>query len=320
MPEAAWRGPAADYHAESRCPSLRARTLAAAAELRQPVPSRALIALLALLVLGAPVAAAGGNAHVAALQVGLRARGLYAGPIDGVAGRQTVRAVRALQVRRGLVVDGIPGPRTRAALGRFGRPRLGSRVLSLGKAGWDVAALQFKLAWHGFPCAEFDGYFGIRTRAALRRFQRWAGLAVDGRAGRATLAALRTPLPTSPIALRRPIRLPIADRFGPRGSRFHAGIDFPAPYGLPVAAAGAGRVVYAGWHPSGYGLMVSIDHGRGVKTRYAHLARIDARVGMRVRAGRRVGLVGSTGHSTGPHLHFEVRVRTAAVDPLPVLR
>ena len=217
-------------------------------------------------------------------------------------------------------VDGIAGPRTRAALGRFGRLRLGSRVLSLGTAGWDVAALQFQLAWHGFPCAEFDGHFGTHTRAALRRFQRWARLRVDGRAGPATLAALRAAVPTSPIVLRRPLPLPITDRFGPRGSRFHAGIDIPAPYRLPVAAAGPGRVAYAGWHPSGYGLMVSIDHGRGVKTRYAHLSRIDVRVGTRVGAGRRVGLVGSTGYSTGPHLHFEVRVRAAAVDPLPVLR
>src|SRR5687767_3581400 len=84
-----------------------------------------------------------GDAGVGALQVGLRARGVYAGPIDGLFGPQTEKAVRALQRRRGLVVDGIPGPGTRAALGRYGRPRLGSRLIRLGAFGWDVAMLQF---------------------------------------------------------------------------------------------------------------------------------------------------------------------------------
>jgi murein DD-endopeptidase MepM/ murein hydrolase activator NlpD len=69
--------------------------------------------------------------------------------------------------------------------------------------------------------------------------------------------------------------------------------------------------------PGGWGYLVSIAHGNGVRTMYAHLSRIDVRVGARVGAGHQIGLVGSTGHSTGPHLHFEVRVRGAAVDPLP---
>src|SRR5262245_7272158 len=86
---------------------------------------------------------------VDALQIALRARGLYAGTVDGVRGPLTREGVRRFQARRGLVVDGIVGPQTRAALGWRGRPRLGRRVMSAGDRGWDVAALQFLLARRG---------------------------------------------------------------------------------------------------------------------------------------------------------------------------
>ena len=279
----------------------------------------AALPLVAACLVSPSAAAAPGDANIAALQVALRGRGLYAGAIDGELGPRTSRAVRRLQRRARITVDGIPGPQTRAALGRFGRKRLGSRILSYGRAGWDVAALQFLLAWHGFPSGSFDGHFGPRTRAALRRFQRWAGLAVDGRAGPATLAALRSVPPRSPIRLGWPLRPRVGDGFGPRGGRFHAGIDIPAPHGAPVSAAGHGRVAYAAWRGN-WGYLVVVTHRSGVRTMYAHLSRISARPGQRVVLGSRLGRVGSTGHSTGPHLHFEVRVRGAAVDPLTALR
>ena len=282
---------------------------------------RACFALLILLpfVVAAPTARATGRPEIAALQVALRAKGLYGGTVDGVWGAQTAVAVMRFQRRTGLTVDGVVGPRTRRRLGRFGRPRLGSRILARGMVGWDVASLQFHLAWRGFRSGDFDGQFGDRLHDALRRYQRWAGLTADGRAGPATVASFRRPLPRSPLALAWPMQGPPADRFGPRGDRFHSGIDFPAPTGAPVQAAATGRVAFAGRHPLGYGLMVGIDHGRGVKTRYAHLSRILVSPGERVASGERVGLVGSTGFSTGPHLHFEVRVRGAAVDPLTAL-
>src|SRR5919202_795161 len=152
--------------------------------------------LVALLLLASSGTAAGaGRPPVAALQVALGTRGLYAGTIDGVAGPSTTAAVRAFQRRARLPVDGIAGPRTRAALGRYGRHTLGSRPLALRAFGWDVAELQFLLAWHGFPSGLFDGRFGARTTGALRRFQHFAGLRPDGVLGAATLAALRTPLP-----------------------------------------------------------------------------------------------------------------------------
>ena len=284
----------------------------------RPRACACLVAVAAALA-WAGAAAGAGEPRVAALQVGLRTRGLYAGTIDGVAGPSTAAAVRRFQRRARLSVDGIAGPRTRAALGRYGRHTLGSRPLAIRAFGWDVAELQFLLAWHGFPSGSFDGRFGRRTAGALRRFQRFAGLRPDGVAGPATFAALRAPLPRLPISFGWPIHGPIGSAFGPRGHAFHAGVDVIAPAGVPVAAAAAGRVVWAGYRAGGWGLLVTIAHGGGVRTMYAHLSRVDVRVGERVGLGTRVGRVGATGDADGPHLHFEARLRGAAVDPLPAL-
>ena len=263
---------------------------------------------------------AAGSAGVAALQVGLHAHGFYVGAIDGVAGPQTAKAVRRLQRRARIAVDGVAGPQTRRALGRFGRHTLGSRPLRRGLIGWDVAALQFQLAVHGFPSGIFDGVFGPHVDTALRRFQEWSGLAVDGIAGPSTLGALTAAPPTAPLALAWPLLQPVlGDPFGPRGDRFHSGIDLPAPARTPVYAARSGQVVYAGWRAGGYGFLVTVAHGSGERTMYAHLSRIDVRVGVWVAQGVRLGLVGATGDATGPHLHFEVRLRGAAVDPLSAL-
>jgi len=220
------------------------------------------VARIALVVLSAALlalpasAAARVSSDVAALQVALRAEGLYGGSVDGVAGPGTRAAVRRLQARRGLAVDGNAGPRTRRALGRRGRPRLGSRPLRAGRRGWDVAALQFLLARHGFPSGPVDGGLGPRTGAALVRFQHWTGLGADGVAGPATLAALRRGPPRSVLRFRAPVGGPLGDGYGPRGDMFHTGVDFPAASGTPVAAAGYGCVASAGWDPSGYGNLV----------------------------------------------------------------
>jgi murein DD-endopeptidase MepM/ murein hydrolase activator NlpD len=260
---------------------------------------------------------AAGDPEIAALQVGLRAQGLYAGTVDGLLGPDTKTALRRLQKRSGLVANGVLNQRTREALGRYGRHSpLGARPLSLGAKGWDVAALQFALAWHGFPSATFDGAFGSHTDVALRSFQAWAGIRANGVAGASTVTALRGPQPRSPLRLSHPVPGPLGDRFGPRGARFHAGVDFPAATGTAIAAAGGGRVVFAGASGSGWGKMVVLAHGQGVRTRYAHLSRINVQVGQRVVAGSTVGLVGATGEASGPHLHFEVLLRGANVDPL----
>ena len=90
------------------------------------------------------------------------------------------------------------------------------------------------------------------------------------------------------------------------GTRFHAGVDLAAPTGTPVTATASGRVSRAGW-AGGYGILVSINHGGSIETRYAHLSAIAVRPGDSVKAGQVIGYVGSTGRSTGPHLHYETR-------------
>jgi murein DD-endopeptidase MepM/ murein hydrolase activator NlpD len=99
----------------------------------------------------------------------------------------------------------------------------------------------------------------------------------------------------------------------------HTGLDFRASTGDPVRATANGRVVSAGW-AGGYGRMVEIDHGNGLSTRYGHMSRINVKVGQQIHIGQIVGEVGSTGRSTGPHLHYETRIDGEAVDPQRFLR
>ncbi|HEY6781186.1 MAG TPA: peptidoglycan-binding protein [Thermoleophilaceae bacterium] len=288
---------------------------------------------LAMLTLVGPQQAVARSANVAALQVALKSAGLYPAAVDGIRGAATRRAVRRFQRRKHLTVDGVVGPQTRHALGRRGRPRLGSRLVRAGQRGWDVAALQFLLGRHGYPPGPVDGVFGPGTRAAVLRFQRTAGLAVDGVAGPATLAALRrggatsgprsipVSSPVGPVRFYRPVPGPIGDGFGaPReGGRRHMGLDFPVPYGTLVQAAGRGTTAFAGFNRGGYGNLVVVAHRLGYTTYYGHLSRITSWVGENVVGGTRLGYVGATGHATGPHLHFEVRLNGTPIDPLPYL-
>jgi murein DD-endopeptidase MepM/ murein hydrolase activator NlpD len=102
------------------------------------------------------------------------------------------------------------------------------------------------------------------------------------------------------------------------GGAFHAGLDFRGPMGAPIRAAAAGTVVFTGVK-QGYGKCVEISHGNGLLTRYAHMSRIEARVGQGVAPGHVIGSLGNSGRSTGPHLHFEVRIADRPVDPRPFL-
>jgi murein DD-endopeptidase MepM/ murein hydrolase activator NlpD len=95
----------------------------------------------------------------------------------------------------------------------------------------------------------------------------------------------------------------------------HEGIDIAAELGTPIQAAASGTVIHAGWL-GGYGNLVVVDHGDGLATAYAHASAILVAVGQQVSQGDTLSLVGSTGNSSGPHLHFEVRVNGSAVDPL----
>jgi murein DD-endopeptidase MepM/ murein hydrolase activator NlpD len=102
------------------------------------------------------------------------------------------------------------------------------------------------------------------------------------------------------------------------GAAFHAGLDFPGPLGSAIYAAAPGTITFVG-QKQGYGNCIEITHGNGLLTRYAHLSGFGARVGQKVDAGARIAAMGSTGRSTGPHLHFEVRINDRPVNPRPFL-
>jgi murein DD-endopeptidase MepM/ murein hydrolase activator NlpD len=99
----------------------------------------------------------------------------------------------------------------------------------------------------------------------------------------------------------------------------HEGIDFPAEVGTPIVAAASGKVIVAEWHPQ-YGKMLEIDHGNGLVSRYAHASQLLVKQGDLVMAGQRVAVVGTTGRSTGPHLHFEVRLNGSPQNPARFLQ
>lgn len=143
----------------------------------------------------------------------------------------------------------------------------------------------------------------------------------------ADVTAFSSPVPQRGISV--PSRMPLegaalTSGFGMRthpvlgGRRQHHGIDLAAPTGTPVYATADGIVSRADWYSS-YGLYISVEHGASMQTRYAHLSRLAVAAGDNVKKGDLIGYVGSTGRSTGPHLHYEVRVDGLAVNPIPYM-
>lgn len=116
-----------------------------------------------------------------------------------------------------------------------------------------------------------------------------------------------------------PVRGRISSTYGPRWGKMHNGLDIAISTGTPVKAAADGRITFAGWN-GGYGILVIIDHGNGIETRYAHNSRLNVKVGQKVTRGETVAYSGNTGVSTGPHVHFEIRYRNNPVNPQTYLK
>jgi murein DD-endopeptidase MepM/ murein hydrolase activator NlpD len=148
----------------------------------------------------------------------------------------------------------------------------------------------------------------LRASSAALAAQIRAAQAASGSAGR----------PASSAGLAWPVSAGITSPFGWRWGRMHEGIDLGAGYGAPIYASASGTVIACGY-TGGYGNLVVIDHGGGLATAYGHQSSIAVGCGQSVSQGQVIGYVGSTGRSTGPHLHFEVRVNGGAVDPLGYL-
>jgi murein DD-endopeptidase MepM/ murein hydrolase activator NlpD len=154
-----------------------------------------------------------------------------------------------------------------------------------------------------------------------------ASLADDANAVMEALARYKSARSAiGPAPIHRPLAVEArrSSNFGNRsdpftgGKAFHAGIDFAAPRGSTVLSAGRGKVVFAS-RRSGYGNLVEIDHGGGLISRYAHLSAFLVKAGQTVETGTPIARVGSTGRSTGPHLHFEIRRKDVATDPTAFL-
>ncbi|MDP5103804.1 MAG: M23 family metallopeptidase [Erythrobacter sp.] len=173
-----------------------------------------------------------------------------------------------------------------------------------------------------------DGRFKslFASWTALERTSPTMGVGGNNTAGE-NVVAYSSPIPQRSISV--PSRMPLEDAaltsgFGMRnhpvlgGRRKHTGIDLAAPSGTPVYATADGIIGRADWFSS-YGLYISINHGASMETRYAHLSRLAVAAGDNVKKGDLIGYVGSTGRSTGPHLHYEVRVEGLAVNPIPYM-
>jgi murein DD-endopeptidase MepM/ murein hydrolase activator NlpD len=145
-----------------------------------------------------------------------------------------------------------------------------------------------------------------------------AAVAAKIQAAQAQSSSSSSPPSANPGGYQWPVSGPVTSPFGWRWGRMHEGIDIAVPSGTPVHASAAGTVIYASWM-SGYGNFVIVDHGGGIATAYGHNTSIAVAVGQHVNQGSVIAYSGSTGNSTGPHVHFEVRVNGQAVDPLGYL-
>jgi len=147
-----------------------------------------------------------------------------------------------------------------------------------------------------------------------------ASLAARIRSAQAAAAPSSAPADSTPSAsgFIWPVSGVLTSGFGYRWGRMHEGIDIAVPSGTPVHASASGTVIVAGW-VGGYGNLVVIDHGGGVATAYGHNTSVAVGVGQSVAQGQVISYSGSTGHSTGPHVHFEVRINGSPVDPLGYL-
>lgn len=186
---------------------------------------------------------------------------------------------------------------------------------SIANPGLDALQSQFGGSWSG------DFVIG-GMRKAVDGMLSW-GDARDAEAAAKAAAAMATSMTTSSAPyigpssgiLGRPLAIySVTSEFGPRGGAFHAGIDLGAPSGTPIMAAAAGLVTQAGWN-DGYGNYAAIDHGGGLRTTYGHMSALASVAGQILAAGQVLGYVGSTGDSTGPHLHFETYQNGGAVNP-----
>ena len=165
--------------------------------------------------------------------------------------------------------------------------------------------------------AEKPTALGNRDEQFKALFSRWQSM--DGSAGTTAKSIVSIPslMPVDGVHLSSDFGMRVHPVLG--GRRQHKGVDLAGPIGTPIHAAADGVVSRADWFSS-YGLFVSLEHGGTLQTRYGHMSRLNVAAGQRVHKGDVIGYIGTTGRSTGPHLHYEVRIAGQAVNPVPYLQ
>lgn len=247
----------------------------------------------------------------------------------GIFGRRTEDALQEFQRANNLPPNGLYDQATQKAMSQ-----IFAHDVRRGERGKVVEGLQERLVELGYLTEAQrrtgPGIFGSQTEAALKNFQREHQIEATGVLGPHTYrtlqtAELRGPQGNGSTPSGRPVDAPITSRFGWRTDPFtgarklHGGIDFGAREGTRVSSTAGGRVVFAGFNNGGFGNLVIVDHGNGYRTYYAHMSQINVREGQTIADAQKVGEVGSTGRSTAPHLHYEVRRNNEQVDPFPFL-
>ncbi len=275
--------------------------------------------LIAILVAGAAArgsvvepAAAPGPAPVAAPLPAPAVEPAPAPPASRPAGPVRLTGLAGINLNAALAEAGVPDAIAQAYLRALaGRIRLADGISVADRFDLVIAPDS------GRSQSERLLYAGLdRVGASDVQLMRWS---VDGQTGWMDAAGVES----AAEAMRMPVAASVSSSFGMRrhpllGShRFHRGVDLRAGAGTPIRASADGRVVAAGWN-GGYGRQVTVDHGAGLATTYAHMSRLAARAGQSVHRGEIIGFVGSSGLSTGPHLHYEVLKNGRAVNPLTV--
>ena len=199
------------------------------------------------------------------------------------------------------------------------------RAAQAAKPGTGGSEEQFKKLFSNWQAIE-------KQQAPLAAISEAANLAASSKvtapAGNSFIASTAIPFRRSGVSI--PSRMPVdgvhlTSDYGMRvhpvlgGRRAHKGVDLAAPIGTPIYASADGVISRADWFSS-YGLYVSIEHGGNIETRYGHMSRLNVAAGQEVRKGDIIGFVGTTGRSTGPHLHYEVRIAGEAVNPVPYMQ